>query len=212
LWNYTLRVTDRNYLAHANLAMTLAKEGKSDDAIRELRASEQFHAYPADQLIKIGLYEQRNGHIQGAIDEFQKVSAHTSDPKLRAAAWSQAGSGYVQMGNYQQASQSYENALQQNPNDVPALVGSAMLAARNGDFSEAVARLNEAMKVKPTDIGFLLLADALRHAGRLEEAQAAEAMAQKISPQLEQARKTLPTPSCFSAIRQYKVYDDAEGV
>jgi tetratricopeptide (TPR) repeat protein len=196
LWRYALSVSENNYLAHANLAMVLNAEGRPDEAISEFIASEQFHVYPPDQLLKIGIYEQRNGHFQGAIEQYQKVSA-SADPKLRAAAWSQTGSAYVQMGNYGQAQRSYENALLVNPNDAPSLVGSAMLAERDGNFSQAVTRLNQAMKVEPTDVGFLLLADALRHAGHLQEAQAAEDLAQKISLNLDQAKKNAAGTQLF---------------
>jgi len=197
LWRYTLSVTERNYLAHDNLAVVLAAEGRPDEAISEFRASEEFHTYPPDQLLKIGLYQQRNGHFQGAIEEYQKVSHSDADSKLRAAAWTQTGSAYVQMGDFVQAKKSYENSLQQNPNDPLALVGSAMLAERDGNFSQAVTQLNQAMKVEPTDVGFLLLADALRHAGRVQDAQAAEDVAQKISPNLEQARKNAADTQLF---------------
>jgi tetratricopeptide (TPR) repeat protein len=197
LWRYTLSVTERNYMAHDNLAMVLDAEGRPDEAIDEFLASEQFHQYPPDQLLKIGLYEQRNGHFQGAIEEYQKVSGSAADPKLRALAWSQTGSAYVQLGNYDQAKKSYESGLQQNPNDGLALVGSAMLAERDGNFSQAVTRLNQAMKVEPSDVGFLLLADALHHAGRLQEAQAAEDLAQKISSNLDQAKKNAADTQVF---------------
>ena len=197
LWRYTISVTDRNYLAHDNLAMVLDGEGRPDEAIGEFLVSEQYHQYPPDQLLKIGLYEQRNGHFKGAIEQYQKVSGSAADAKLRAAAWSQTGSAYAQMGDFEQAKKSYENGLQANPNDAPSLVGSAMLAARDGNFSEAVIRLSQAMKVEPTDVGYLLLADALRHAGRFQEAQPDEDLAGKISPNLDQARKNATDTQLF---------------
>jgi len=197
LWRYTISVTERNYLAHDNLAMVLNGEGKPDEAIAEFLTSEQYHQYPPDQLLKIGLYEQRTGHLQGAIEQYQKVTGSAADPKLRAAAWSQTGSAYVQMGDFEKARKSYENGLRQNPNDPSSLVASAMLAEREGNFSESVTKLNQAMKVEPTDVGFLLLADALRHAGRFQQAQAAEELAKKISPNLEQARKSAAETQLF---------------
>ena len=105
------------------------------------------------------------------------------------------------MGDFEQAKKSYENGLQANPNDAPSLVGSAMLAARDGNFSEAVIRLTQAMKVEPSDVGYLLLADALRHAGRFQEAQADEDLAGKISPNLDQARKTVTGTQLFFGYR-----------
>jgi Flp pilus assembly protein TadD len=101
------------------------------------------------------------------------------------------------MGDYEQAKKSYESGLQANPNEPQSLVGSAMLAARDGNFSLAVTRLDRAMKVEPNDVGFLLLADALRHAARFQEAQAAEDMARKISPNLDEARKNAAGTQLF---------------
>lgn len=189
LWKYALSLNDRNYLAHANLALVFDGEGKPDGAIAEFQASEQLHDYPPEQVLGIGTYEQRHGHFQGAIEQYQKVTRAASDPRLQATAWSQTGTAYVQMARYDQARQSYESALQRNPEDAPTLVASAMLAGRDGNFDHAAARLNHAMKVQPTDVGYLLLADALRRAGHLVEAQAAEDVARRISANLDEARE-----------------------
>ena len=45
------------------------------------------------------------------------------------------------------------------------------------------------MKVETTDVGLLLLADALRRAGLSQEAQATEDLAQRTSPDLNGARQ-----------------------
>ena len=52
----------------------------------------------------------------------------------------------------------------------------------------AVAQLAQAVKIDPSAVNFLLLAQALRRAGRPAEADAASAQAQKISPDLNQAQ------------------------
>ena len=197
LWGYAARVTDRNYLAHSELAMVFNGEGKFDEAINEFRASEALHAYPPVQILKIGVYEQRNGHLQGAIEQYGKVTKSSADPQLRSAAWDQTGSAYAQMQNYNQAGQSYKNALELSPNDATALGATALLAQCAGNFTQAIDRFNLALKVEPSDVGFLLLADALRHAGRLQEAQIAEDMAQKISANLDETRKSAAQSKLF---------------
>ncbi len=197
LWGYAAEVTERNYLAHSDLAMVFNGEGRFDDAIREFRVAEALHPYPADQVLKIGIYEQRNGHLQGAIEQFQWALSQTSESRLRAAAWNQTGLAYAQMANYDAARQSFENVLQLNPHDPGALVGSAVLAERAGDFSRAVESLKSAVQAQPSDAGLLLLADALRHAGRLQEAQAATDLAQKISSDMEAARRTAAQTQLF---------------
>ncbi len=197
LWGYAAEVTERNYLAHSDLAMVFNGEGRFDDAIREFRVAEALHPYPADQVLKIGIYEQRNGHFEGAIEQFQWALSRTSDSRLRAAAWNQTGLAYAQMANYDAARQSFENVLQLNPHDPGALVGSALLAERAGDFSRAVERLQSAVQAQPSDAGLLLLADALRHTGRLQEAQTATDLAQKISSDMEAAKRTAAQTQLF---------------
>ena len=69
-----------------------------------------------------------------------------------------------------------------------ALMGSGVLALGQGQPDVAVTQLAHAAKVDPSDLNFLLLAQALRRAGRAAEADAASAQAQKISPDLSQAQ------------------------
>jgi tetratricopeptide (TPR) repeat protein len=197
LWKYALSVTDRNYVAHDNLAMVMDGEGRFDEAISEFRASEAIHDYPPEQIVKIGLYEQRHGHFQGAIEQYQKAAQPSIRPQMRAAILGQIGSAYAQMQNYDQAKVSYANALQVNPNDVEALLASGLLAERDGEYTRAVTQLDHAMKVETTDVGLLLLADALRHAGRAQDAETTEGIAQKVSPNLEEARKTAAQTQLF---------------
>ena len=197
LWGYAARVTDRNYLAHAELAMTLNGEGEYDRAIGEFRAAEALHEYPPDEVLKIGIYEQRNGHFGGAIEQYGKVVNSSANVQLRASAWAQTGVAYMQMRNYDQAGHSYENALLLNPSDAASLGATALLAERRGDFETAVDRLRRSLKMEPGDVGFLLLGDALRRTGRLQEAQAAEDTAQKISSNFDEAKKNAAQARLF---------------
>jgi len=45
------------------------------------------------------------------------------------------------------------------------------------------------MAIQPTDVGYLLLADALERSGRVAEAQAARQRAAEISPDVGEAQK-----------------------
>ncbi|HTS35934.1 MAG TPA: hypothetical protein VMH04_09700 [Candidatus Solibacter sp.] len=197
LWKYALSVTDRNYVAHDNLAMVFDGEGKPDEAIQEFRASEEIHQYPPDQILKIGMYEQRNGHFNGAVEQYQKALQASSDLQLRAAAWTQAGDAYAQMADYAQAKQSYLNALQVNVDNPAALVATAMLAERERDFPRAVDNLTHLVKIAPSDIGYILLADALKHAGRLQESQAVEETARRASRNFSEAEKNATQTQLF---------------
>ncbi len=188
LWRYTLSVTEGNYTAHSNLALALAKQGRPDEAIMHFRAGKALHKYPPVQVLGLCTYELHVGHASEAIEECNDVLHDTDDPKLQAAAWSGLGEACLQLHRYDQAAESNQNSLRLNPDDDLALVGTAVLAMRQGQADVAVAQLAHAVKVEPNDVNVLLFAQALRRAGRAAEADSASAQVQKISTDLGQAQ------------------------
>jgi tetratricopeptide (TPR) repeat protein len=189
LWRYTLSVTQRNYMAHDNLALALAKQGRSDEAVVEFRAANALHKYAPAQVLALALYEQRVGHPQEAIEECNSVLLDTTDPRLQSATWGALGQAHMQLREYNQAADSYQNALRLNPDDATALVGSGVVALRQGQSDLAVTQFTRAVKVDPSDVSFLLLAQALRRDGHPHEADSAVAEARKISPDLGESQK-----------------------
>jgi tetratricopeptide (TPR) repeat protein len=190
LWRHTLSVTEENYFAHYALADALAKQGRTEDAIVEFNAAEALHAYSATEMVALGVYEQSHGHVQEAIAQYEQSLDAATDSKSRAVALSYLGLAFTKVGDISRAKTSYAYALQQNPDNSVALVGSGLLAERDGDFTLAIERISYAMKVEPTDIGYLLLGHTLRRAGRIAEADEARAQAQRISHDLAQAQQS----------------------
>jgi protein O-mannosyl-transferase len=97
LWRYTLSVTERNYMAHDNLAIALAKQGRSDEAVVEFRAASSLHHYPPVQVLELAWYEMQVGHPQEAIEECDSVLRGSSDPQIQAAARSELGQARLQV-------------------------------------------------------------------------------------------------------------------
>jgi len=181
LWRHTLSVTQRNYLAHDGLGYTLNKEGRIQEAIVELKASEAMHAYTPAKMIELGVLEQTNGHVQDAIDEYGRALNDAGDSKERSIALTWLGSAFTQTNDLDRARKSYAYALREDPDNATALVGSGLLAERDGDLELAIKQMSHAMKVQPTDVGYLLLAQALQKGGQLVEANEATAQAQHLS-------------------------------
>jgi hypothetical protein len=96
LWRYTLSVTERNYMAHDNLALALAKQGRSDEAVVEFRAANALHKYPPAQVLELALYELRVGHPEDAAEECDSVLRASTDAKIRALARSVLGQARLQ--------------------------------------------------------------------------------------------------------------------
>jgi tetratricopeptide (TPR) repeat protein len=190
LWRHTLSVTERNYMAHGGLARALTKEGRTEAAIAEFNAAESLHTYSFSDMVVLGVYEQTHGHAQDAILQYGQALGAAQDSNSRAVALSSLGSAYLQAGDFMRAETSYADALQQNPDTVTALVGSGLLAERDGDFTRAIAPMSHAVKLEPSDVAYLLLAQALRRAGRVAEADDAGARAQRISRDFAQAQRS----------------------
>jgi protein O-mannosyl-transferase len=192
LWRHALNVTERNYMAHNNLAIALARQGRSEEAVVQFQAATALHKYPPDQVLKLAFYELRVGHPQEAIEEADAVlraSTGPVDPKVQSAAWGEIGQAHLQLRQYDQAAECYQNALRLNPENGMALMGSGVLALRQGQSELAVSQLMHAAKVEPNDLNVLLLAQALRRAGHTEQADSAEAEVQKISSDPGQAQR-----------------------
>jgi protein O-mannosyl-transferase len=184
LWRYTLRVTERNYVAHDHLALALRQQGRSDEAIVEFRAGTALHKYPSPQILSLALYELQVGHPQEAIEECESVLHDPDDaatPMVQGAASSEMGQAYLELRRYDEAARSFQNALRLNPDDGMALMGSGILALREGQSAAAVTQFLHAVKIVPDDVNVLLLAQALRRAGRMAEADSALAQFRKVS-------------------------------
>ena len=191
LWRHSLSVTRRNYAAHYGLGIALEEAGRADEAIAELNAVEDLNAFPPAGMIALGLYEQAHGRVREAIVQYQKALDHTSqaDTRTRADALTRLGLAYSLVGEFSKAKLAYGYALREQPNSSAALLGSGLSAERDGDSAAAVQQIAQAVKLEPTAPNYLLLAQALRHAGRAAEAGQAEAQALRISQPPDAARK-----------------------
>jgi protein O-mannosyl-transferase len=190
LWRHALSVTDKNYTAHDGLAGVLAQKNRPDDAIAEYKAAGALHAYPSSEMVSIALYELAHGRVQEAIAQLQQAVGAAPDQPSRANALAVLGSAFMQSDDVAHARMAYSDALQQNADNPIALVGAGLLAERDGDDALAVAEISRAMHKEPTDVGYLLLAQALRHAGRLSAAAHAEMQAEGISHNISEARRS----------------------
>ena len=190
LWRHTLSVTQRNYAAHDALGHALADQGRVKEAMVEFNAAESLDAYSAAEMVRFGFYEQTHGHVQEAIEQYRQALDNSPDSNTRAVALNLLGSAFTQMGDIPRAKMSYAYALKENPDNGAALVGSGLLAERDGDFRFAVEQISHAIKVEPTDVGYLLLGQALRRAGHTTEADEAYAQAQRISRDFAQAQQS----------------------
>jgi tetratricopeptide (TPR) repeat protein len=141
-------------------------------------------------MVRFGYYEQTHGHVPEAIEQYERALDNLPDSKSRSIALGLLGSAFTQNGDIPRAKMAFAYALQQNPDNGPALIGNGLLAEREGDFSLALAQISHAMKIEPTDVGYLLLEQALRRADLPAEADDAHAQAKRMSHDFSHAQRS----------------------
>jgi tetratricopeptide (TPR) repeat protein len=93
------------------------------------------------------------------------------------------------MGQLAKANECFETALRSEPDWARAMTGLGLIAQQNGDLPEAVRQYQRAVAVRPTAVGYLLLAQALRQEGHADEAQKILDGLARSSPNLAEAQK-----------------------
>jgi tetratricopeptide (TPR) repeat protein len=188
-WLRTLALTQNNYVAHDMLGAYLDEQGLKSEAVAHFQAALAIRPDDMPANLNLGAYEHSRGHLPAAIARYQVVAQYAGDPGIRSRAYADLGSAYRQTGEPTKAKQCFETALQLSPNETIAMVGLGLIAEKNGAFAEAVRQYTRAMTVKPTDVGFLLLAHALQQQGDTDEANAIRERVARFSPDLPAAQE-----------------------
>ena len=189
LWTHALQVTSNNFVAEDNLGGALLAEGRSEEAIAHFQRAMAINPSDPMSRLNVAAYDLQHGQLQKAIEGEQMVLRMTSDRGLQALAYSNLGSADRELHDYVRAKENYQAALNLAPANSPAWLGLGLVEQKSGDLTRAVADYTRATHWEPSDVGYLLLAQALEKAGRLEEAKAAEEQAERVSPDLRQAEQ-----------------------
>jgi tetratricopeptide (TPR) repeat protein len=190
-WLRTLVLTQDNFVAQNNLGEFLLNQGRTEEAAAHFRSALAIRPDSLIANLNLGAYEDRRGNLPAAIERYQMVARHAADSGMRASAYSSLGFAYRGMGQATRAKQCFEMALQLEPDWARAMTGLGLIAQENGDTTEAIRQYSRAAAVQPTDVGYLLLAQALRQDGRLDEATAISERVARFSPNLAEAQKAV---------------------
>ncbi|NMA83754.1 MAG: tetratricopeptide repeat protein [Epulopiscium sp.] len=111
------------------------------------------------------LYMHRGEYTQ-AIVQYQKALEYTEDGKLL----NNISMAYMQMGQYQKASQYLTAAYKKEPQNPKILINCALLAQQQKDYEQAENYLQSALTIEETGIGWFYYGSLKEQMGRKEEA------------------------------------------
>jgi len=216
LWSHMMSVTGGTYEVEENLGVALLESGQTSDAMQHFErvtalvppAPEQIGrelaGYAAVAHLYLGANYQHQGNPAKAIVHYVKVLQLAEDftqqnrakvppvlIKMKAVALANMGDAYYVLGDFPRAKLSYEAALEIGPLTPHQWMGLGIADQRSGNLPGAVEAYTRATHLQVSDVGFLLLAQALDLAGRQQDAEAARQQARLVSPDLAAAQRAV---------------------
>lgn len=189
LYRKALQLDPGLNLLHLNLARALAAAGRSQEAVQSFRDFAGTVGDRADSqmlssvFLEMGQSLMQTGDTGQAAEVFQAALSH---PESQAEA--RVGLAKISIGrsDYKAAGQHLARALELEPRNPSVWQAWSMLAAEEGDWSEAVARMEHALKLDGNDPElWIQLGRCYRKAGRLSDADHAFGKAAERFPDQE---------------------------
>ena len=163
----------RNYAAHTNLGLTLALDGRLDEAIEHYRRALDVSPKVAEAHNALGLALAARQRFNEAIAEYQAALKLTDNPVIR----NNLAAALVSSGRFAAAAAQYRRVVEVQPDSVAAAGNLAWLlatapepSAQNG--GEAIRHAENAVRLSGGEAPEALatLAAAYAEAGRFADA------------------------------------------
>lgn len=189
LWSHAIAVTSDNYIAQDNLGFALLQQGEADAALEHFQAARAIMPSDPTSLFKTAMYEQQRRNFPAALDLYNTLLKTTQNSAFRATVLTNTGYVYRNLNDVARAATSWQQAVQLDPESARAWIGLGVVAQQSSDLNAAIKNYSQGVKVQPSDVGYLLLAQVLEKAGRAEEAQEARRQASVVSRNLPEAER-----------------------
>lgn len=191
LWTHTLSVTRDNFIAENNLGAALLAQRNVAGARQHFQAGVDINPKHGLNLLDLGVCDMQTGDTQSAIAHLQSALRTSHDPGVRALAFSNLGTIYRTSGDFQAAAQNYIAALALSPENALALYGMGLIDQKAGKLNQAIIYYSYAVHAQPSDVGLVLLAQALAKSHRNAEAGAVFARAKESSSDISVAMQAV---------------------
>jgi tetratricopeptide (TPR) repeat protein len=191
LWRSTLARNPDCWMAHGNLGMALAAQGKLADAMQQYDAALTLNPNYVEAHVNRGNLLTRQGKIREAIAEYDRA---LEIKPTNVDAHYGLGNALVQQGKPADAIQQYERALELDPNNTQVEANMGSTLAQQGKLPEAIQHFQRAIQLDPNQPGVHLnLGNALAASGHLPEAIQNFEQELQMNPDFAQAHVSLGT-------------------
>jgi len=150
LFEHTLEVTKRNYIILNNLGVTLAADGRHEDAIADYRQALAINPDYAEARANLGHELLWTGKMEEAYPAL--VEALRLKPDA-AVAQGDLGVLLAARGQYPEARQRVQESLRLAPANAEMQSNLCYILQRLGRLDEAISHCDEALRLKPDSVG-----------------------------------------------------------
>lgn len=189
LWSHALAVTQDNFVAENNLGTTLAQQGKYEEAIVHFRAAEALEPDDPESQLNLGIYAQQHGDVKQAAARYALVLRLATESQIRGSAYANLGTIYFAQRDYARAQENFEAAIKLNRIFPVAVIDLGLIAQKNGDWERAIQYYAKFASMQPSDVTFLLLAQALDQGGHGADGDRVRQRAIQMSENIAQAQQ-----------------------
>ncbi len=147
LFTHAIASTQNNFIAHSNLGVVLAEQGKTKDALRNLYESVEENPNHNDARNNLGALLGELGRSGEAAEQFQQaIRIWPND----AHAHNNLGNTLVARQKFAEAALEFRTALKLTPDFALAHFGLAGALLNLGQTDEAIAHFEEALRLDPS--------------------------------------------------------------
>jgi protein O-mannosyl-transferase len=186
LWSHTLEVTNNNFVAEANLAVSMVDLDREEDAFPHFERTLFLQPDNVVALLNTGNYLEKQGKHRESIERFERVLDLTHDPDKLTGAYRGLGVAYAQLGDRAKARSNFLQALRLNPSGQSEMYNLSLLEVRDG-----IDRLTKYLAATPSAQGYLQLGQLLQEDARIDDAVVAYEHALKLNPKFTEAKIAL---------------------
>ncbi len=186
LWTHSLEVTQSNFVAEENLAVTLGDLGREDEALVHFENAARIRPDDPNCLLNIGTNLMRHNRLQAATEKFETVIRTNKDPKWLAVAYRGLGAISDLSGDRPRARENFVRAIQLDPENTADFYNLGLVEAE-----DAAEKLSGILAAHPTADGYLQLGHLLEADHKPDDAQEAYEKALKLNPNLSEAKQAL---------------------
>jgi tetratricopeptide (TPR) repeat protein len=145
LYRQALAHTERNYVAHNNLGVLLAQDGRIDEAQSHFEAAVAIVPGYAQAEDNLGTLLMKRARVAEAIPHFESARARSADPEIR----NNLGNALIEAGRKDEGVAQLEEAIRLRPDYALAHFNLAMALGRMGRTEQALAQFDLAIRYRP---------------------------------------------------------------